>query len=329
MKCVEEMAENATIGSVLALDRDSGKNSVIRYTIIGDHASDAFYIEPLTGNIRTRLRLDRESESRIEFTVIAYDSGIPQLSGTASVVVAIEDINDNAPFFEQNQYTIEVSEEVEPPIDIFQVKASDRDTNDNAVIKYLILAGNEENAFHINPESGLLSTAEKLNFERKSEYKLFVAARNLRPFQGPNAQNIINPSVEVTIKVKDINDELVVFDQQSYHFRIFENMPRNQVVGAVNATNPGRLANEQDIIYWIGEENRKQKGKFAINSKTGDLTLMENIDRDMPSNEQSFKLKIFARDRLSINSFNTSVPVIIDVIDVVSTQSFNTFKTLL
>ena len=312
------MAENMTIGSVLALDRDSGKNSVLRYTLIGDHASDAFYVEPLTGHIKTRLRLDREFESRIEFMVLAYDQGTPQLSGTANVVVAIEDINDNAPFFEQNQYTIEVSEEVDPPIDIFQVKANDRDMNDNAVIKYLILAGNEDNAFNINPETGLLSTAERLNFERKSEYKLFVAARNLRPFQGPNSANIINPSVQVTIKVKDINDELVVFDQQSYHFRIFESLPKNQAVGAVNATNPGRLENEQDIIYWIGEENRKMKGKFAINSKTGEVSLMETIDRDMPSNEQSFKLRVYARDRLSINSFNTSVPVIIDVIDVVS-----------
>jgi hypothetical protein len=312
------MAENVTIGSVLALDRDSGKNAVVRYSIIGDQASDAFYIEPLTGNIKSRLRLDRESESRIEFMVIAYDSGIPQLSGTTSVIVSIEDINDNAPFFEQNQYVLEVAEEVDPPLDIFQIKASDRDINDNAVIKYLILAGNEDNAFNINTESGLLSTAEKLNFEKKSEYQLFVAARNLRPFQGPNALNIVNPSVQVTIKVRNINDELVVFDQQSYYFRIFESLPRSQTVGYVNATNPGRLPNEQDIIYWIGEENKKQRGKFSINSKTGELVLMDSIDRDFPSNEQSFKLKIFARDRLSINTYNTSVPVIVDVLDVVS-----------
>ncbi|XP_054156169.1 protocadherin Fat 4-like isoform X2 [Oppia nitens] len=314
--CVEEMAENMTIGSVLALDRDSGKNAVLRYSIIGDQASDAFIVEPLTGNIRTRLRLDRESESKIEFMIIAYDSGIPQLSGTTSVVVAIEDINDNAPYFEQNQYVVEVSEELEPPVDIFQVKANDRDANDNAVIKYLILAGNDDNVFNINPETGLLSTAEKLNYERKTEYKLYVAARNLRPFQGPNAANIINPSVEVIVRVRDINDELVIFDQQSYHFRVFESLPKNQAIGFVNATNPGRLPNEQDIIYWIGEENRKQKGKFAINQKTGELILKEPIDRDMPNNEQAFKLKIYARDRLSINSFNTSVPVIVDVLDV-------------
>lgn len=86
------MGENVTVGSVLALDRDSGKNAVVRYGIVGDHANEAFFIEPLTGNIKTRIRLDREIESSISFLVIAYDSGIPQLSGTTSVIVSIEGI---------------------------------------------------------------------------------------------------------------------------------------------------------------------------------------------------------------------------------------------
>lgn len=90
---VEEMAVNITVGTVLALDRDSGKNAVVRYGIVGDHANEAFYIEPLTGNIKTRHRLDRETDAAIEFVVVAYDGGIPQLSGTANVRVKIEDIN--------------------------------------------------------------------------------------------------------------------------------------------------------------------------------------------------------------------------------------------
>ena len=315
---IEEIQENVTVGTVLALDRDSGKNAVVRYGIVGDHANEAFFIEPLTGNIKTRIRLDRETDSSIDFLVIAYDNGIPQLSGTTSVRVKIEDINDNPPFFEQDTYDVEVPEEMEPPFDIFQVKANDRDANDNAVIKYLILAGNDDKAFNINPDTGMLSTANKLDYEKKQEYYLHIAARNLRGFQGPNALNIVNPAVKVIVKIRDVNDELVVFGEQSYHFRIFENMPRSQTIGYLNATNPQRLSNEQDILYWIGEENKKTKGKFWINPKTGELILMDTVDRDLPSNEQSFKLKVFARDRLSINSFNTSVPVIIDVLDIVS-----------
>lgn len=237
--------------------------------------------------------------------------------------------SDNPPYFEQDTYEVEVPEEVEPPVDIFQIKAHDRDANDNAVIKYLILAGNEDNAFNINPDTGMLSSASKHNYEERSEYHLHIAARNLRTFQGPNANNIVNPAVQVIVRIRDINDELVVFDQQSYHFRIFENMPRSQTIGVLNATNPRRNANEQDIVYWM-QEDKQHKNKFWINSKSGELVLMDSVDRDFPANEQSFRFKIFARDRLSINSFNTSVVVIIDVLDVNdNSPTFNEEKYVL
>ena len=144
------MTANITVGTVLATDQDSGKNSEIRYSIIGDHANELFFIEQTSGNIKTRVKIDREMESKSEFLVIAYDGGIPQLSGSTRILVSFEDINDNAPFFDQNQYLLEVDEEVEPPVEIFQMKAQDLDMGDNAVIKYLILAGNEDKAFNIN-----------------------------------------------------------------------------------------------------------------------------------------------------------------------------------
>ncbi|RWS30694.1 protocadherin Fat 4-like protein, partial [Leptotrombidium deliense] len=310
---VEETNENVTVGNVLALDRDSGKNALIRYNIVGEAANDIFIIDSLNGNIRTRRRVDRETESLIDFVVIAFDGGIPQLSGTTNVRVKIEDINDNPPFFEQDTYAVEVPEEVDPPFDVFQIVAHDRDFGDNSVIKYLILAGNDEDAFVMNADTGLLSTADKLNFERKSEYILHIAARNLRPFQGQNAANIVNPAVKVIVKVVDINDELVVFDQQSYQFYILENTATNEIIGAVNATNPQRAPNEQDIIYWLEKDDKK---KFWISQKTGEIVLTETVDKDPPNNEKSFKLRVFARDRLSINAFNTSVIVTVDVIDI-------------
>nr|XP_046916120.1 protocadherin Fat 4-like isoform X2 [Dermatophagoides farinae] len=332
---VEELGANITVGTVLAIDRDSGKNSEIHYSIIGDHANELFFIEQRNGNIRTRTKLDREIESRVEFLVIAYDGGTPQLSGSSKVLVSIEDINDNAPFFDQTQYEVEVMEEIDPPIEIFRIQAQDLDTGDNAVVKYLILAGNEDNIFNINTDNGMITTSDRLNFERKSQYKLFVAARNLRPFQGPNSADIVNPSVEVVIKVKDINDEVVVFDQQLYHYKIPENLPRGTLIGAVTAMNPKRSDHEQDIVYWIEFTNDndddlsynpnvgimektldKSLSKFNINSKTGEIIVIDSIDFDPPANEKMFEFKIKARDMLSINTFNTSVPVVIEITDV-------------
>ena len=312
---VEELDPNTTVGTVLAIDRDSGKNGKVRYTIVGDKANEALYIETSTGIIRTKRRLDREAETMIDFAVIAFDGGTPQLSGSTNVRVKIEDINDNPPRFSQDVYAVEVAEELVAPVDVFQVAAHDADAADNAVIKYLILAGNEDNAFSINPDTGLLTTAERLNYESKTEYLLHVAARNLRPFQGPNSSAIVNPAVQIMINVRDVNDELVIFDQQSYHLQIFENTPKNQVIAVLNATNPQRALAEQDITYWV-ESSAATATKFFIDPSTGELVLKEAVDRDPPANEQSFKLRVFARDRMSINSFNTSVPVVIEIVDV-------------
>ena len=83
------MTANITIGTVIATDKDSGKNSEIRYSIIGQHANELFFIEQ-NGNIKTRVKINREEESKIEFLVIAYDGGIPQLSGSTHVLVTVE-----------------------------------------------------------------------------------------------------------------------------------------------------------------------------------------------------------------------------------------------
>ena len=210
-----------------------------------------------------------------------------------------------------------MSEEIDPPVEIFQIKAHDLDIGDNAVIKYLILAGNEDKVFNINTDTGLITTSDKLDYERKSEYKLYVAARNLRPFQGPSAANIINPSVEVIIKVKDINDELVVFDQRSYKFRIPENLPRGTLIGVINATNIKRPYNQQEVLYWIEENSDNIVAKFNINPRTGEIIVIDSIDRDPPANEKVFNFKVSSRDSLSINSQNTSVLVKIEIEDEV------------
>lgn len=118
--------------------------------------------------------------------------------------------------------------------------------------------------------------------------------------------------------LQDINDEMVIFDQQAYRFRIYENTPVNTIVGVVNASNPRHESSEQDIVYWLdgGDGARAANGKFEINFKSGQLVLKDTIDRDPPSNEKVFKLRVFARVRNSINMFNTSVPIVIEVLDV-------------
>lgn len=350
---LEESGANQTVGQMNAVDRDSGKNAQLTYSLIGEHANDAFILDPKSGLMRTRRALDCELEPIIDFLVVAKDGGIPQLSGTANVRVRVDDLNDWAPRFEQARYEVEVLEELEAPIDIYQIKAHDKDRDENSIIKYLIIGGNEQGLFNINADTGLISTAARLNYESKREHRLQVAARNVKPFQGPQARSIVNPAVEITIKVQDINDEMVVFDKQSYHWKLSELTAKNTIIGRVNASNLHRSSMEQEIIYWLGPVQVLQStGKRRVNSandtadqgssssgqsnngglissksatlsnklwideKSGEIILIEQLDRDPPHNEHLFRFNVFARDKKSINKLNSSVPIVIDILDI-------------
>lgn len=347
---LEESGANQTVGQMNAVDRDSGKNAQLTYSLVGDHANDAFILDPKTGLMRTRRALDCELEPIIDFLVVAKDGGIPQLSGSANVRVRVDDLNDWAPRFEQARYEVEVQEELEAPIDIYQIKAHDKDRDENAIIKYLIIGGNEQGLFNINADTGLISTAARLNYELKKEHRLQVAARNVKPFQGPQARSIVNPAVEITIKIQDINDEMVVFDKQSYHWKLSELTAKNTIIGRVNASNLHRSSLEQEIIYWLGPvqvlqstgkrrvgavsnetvslDNTGSVGglvssktatlsnKLWIDEKSGEIILVDQLDRDPPHNEHLFRFNVLARDKKSINKLNSSVPIVIDILDI-------------
>ena len=65
-----------------------------------------------SGLISTRVLLDREEKSLYELTVLARDSGRPPREKTATVRVAVTDVNDNAPHIvEPRQPSISVREE--------------------------------------------------------------------------------------------------------------------------------------------------------------------------------------------------------------------------
>jgi hypothetical protein len=62
-------------------------------------------------------------------------SGNPRLSGTATVNVYVNDVNDHDPVFERSAYTGYISENIAPFASITAVQASDKDEGVNAEIR--------------------------------------------------------------------------------------------------------------------------------------------------------------------------------------------------
>lgn len=70
-----------------------------------DTYGDRFAVLPNSGQIITTKPLDREQQSEYHLVVIATDQGIPMRSSSCSVIVYVDDQNDNSPIFELPFYT--------------------------------------------------------------------------------------------------------------------------------------------------------------------------------------------------------------------------------
>ena len=92
--------------------------------------------------LTTLERLDRESVTRHELTLMVRDRGTPlPRRSYARVVINVVDVNDHVPEFLASQYEGRVYSTSVPGTSVAQLTAMDRDHADNAVVSYSIISG--------------------------------------------------------------------------------------------------------------------------------------------------------------------------------------------
>jgi len=135
----ESVLENVAVGysivRVQAYDADEGENAALKYRIFprdfeGTLAENLpITVDEKSGWVYTTHLLDRETNPKYQFQVVAEDGGDPPKSATASVVVTIQDVNDNEPIFHPKQYDVVISEDSPPGTPLTTVTATDPDEN--------------------------------------------------------------------------------------------------------------------------------------------------------------------------------------------------------
>lgn len=140
--------------------------------------------------------LDREVTPFYQLLIEVEDKGEPKKFGYLQVNVTIQDINDNPPMFEQDQYQTSVFEDAAVGSSILQITASDQDEGANAEIRYFL---DEGTPFQIDPKAGTIIIKEGLDYESKKEYSLTIHAVD-------NGVPSLSGRTEATIKLLDVND---------------------------------------------------------------------------------------------------------------------------
>lgn len=101
--------------------------------------------------------MDREKVPFYNLTLVAEDAGNPQRIGRTHVLVAVLDLNDNQPVFEQSNYSRMLPEDIPPGTFVLQVSATDADQGANKNISYS-LGNNTFGLFTLNSTNGTIST---------------------------------------------------------------------------------------------------------------------------------------------------------------------------
>lgn len=295
---VDENEPNRTfVGQVSATDKDAGSNAKIAY--IFESPSLEFVIDRNTGIIRTNKVLNREQQASYTLMIKAVDHGQNPRTDHASVTVAVQDLNDNAPIFKELSYEKAVYENIDVGSSVITVQATDRDAGTNGVVSYF--AASTTSIFSIDTKTGLITTAAPLDREKNERYTLNIGASD----QGIPPQSTV---VFVTIHVLDVNDNAPRFVNNSF----FVNVPEKQAVGTVVTTVTAKdkdAGNNGRVRYTIDQGNG---GKvFEINVTSGVIILHKPLDFEK---RNKYQLRIVARDQ-GQNSQSSFLYVTVFVLD--------------
>ena len=102
-------------------------------------------------------------------TIEATDGGVPQQTGTATITVLVNDLNDNNPVISAT-YDMTVAEDTPLRTIVHQIAATDADTGVNDDVQYTINSGNTGSAFTINADSGYIQVAILKTIKKLSLY---------------------------------------------------------------------------------------------------------------------------------------------------------------
>ena len=235
----ENVDRQSTVMTVSATDQDYAPiNSQVRYHI-APSSGQAFSINAVSGIIRTRVALDRESQNEYRLVIHATDSGSPPLSSQAEVVITIKDIPDSPPVFVNTDqtphlpglatcYQSYIIENKPVGTSIFTVQASSPDSSvQQSSLRYSIQSHHE--LFHINASTGLITNRKVMDRDHGTKsYRLTVRATTFDTFA----------DCDVVVAVRDVNDNPPMVRNTDVFANLLQSSFRGGVVGNVHLIDP-------------------------------------------------------------------------------------------
>jgi len=241
-----------TVLTVTANDKD--ESSRIRYEITRGNFGGAFAVKNMTGAIYVAGYLDYETRRRYELRLVASDN---LNENYTTVVIHVNDVNDNPPVFDRYTYETQITEEDDRnlPKRLFKVTATDGDKDRPENIVYFLTGQGidtdrpDQSKFDINKTTGEIFVLKPLDRDEpngRPQWRFTVFAQD----EGGNG---LVGYADATVNLKDINDNAPLFPQGVYFGNVTENGTAGMMVMTMTATDYDDL-----------EEGTNAKLKYSI-----------------------------------------------------------------
>ncbi|XP_052464318.1 protocadherin beta-7 isoform X21 [Carassius gibelio] len=305
----EETRRQYVIGNIAKNLRMDVKQLSARKARIDTEDSSKRYcdINLNTGDLIVAETIDREElcGSRVS-CILSYDFVLENPLEVHRIIMQIQDINDNAPRFQNERIHFEIRESAVKGKRFRLDEAHDSDIGHNAVKGYLLEKNeNFDLMVHDTADGGKyaeLVLEKELDREEQKEIDMILTATD-----GGSPQRSGTAVIHIT--VLDANDNVPVFSESVYRVTLAENTHPGTEIIRVSAIDADEGPNGE-VTYEFSRISDKAVKLFSVNKTTGQILLINEIDYE---DEINYELGIQAKDASGLAS---TAKVMIDITDV-------------
>ncbi|XP_049790251.1 neural-cadherin-like [Schistocerca nitens] len=308
------LPEDVAVGKIVeifnARDPDGDGQSKVSYSISYDlDALQHFYINQ-DGKILIKKELDREVTPWHKVNILAVDDGIPAKTSTATLLVIVEDVNDNPPHLMENYNP--VLYEHTPPTEIIEILGADADdySRNNGPPFTFRMAPNADDkirqSFSVTFDqkgpnghgSAVISSLRSFDREEQKEYFVPILVTDAGHPQ-------LSGTATVRIVIGDINDNKMGPGNKNVLVYKYQDQTPETDIGRIYVEDPDDWDLRDKTFYWRTYEHHR----FKIDEDTGMITMKHNTPDGI------YKLDFRVCDHMHLqNNVTASVTVTVKTI---------------
>lgn len=315
-----DVAKGFLVTQIQAYDPDDGINARVTYSLYSEaHVPvvDILEIDPDNGWMVTKGSFSHLRNSVLSFFVKAVDGGNPVRHSLVSVYIHVLSPETFIPSFGQHQYLFSMPEDTAIGSAIGTVRLNTPPEYASFSAIFALVNGetgenNQDGVFVVEKDTGLIKIDKPLDHEMIKGYHFKVTATVKQ------AKLDSVSSVDVEVKVLDLNDNKPAFEANFYEATVMEGMTIGTRIIQVQALDPDSGANGQ-VTYSLGALIQSEKdsetlvGTFSIDSNTGWISTRKDLDHET---NPSYTFTVVASDLGETLSLSSTTTVMVAVSDI-------------